>query len=134
MMYLLTLIYVLTLVSCGDPATIEINCEDGEASHAVKCEFTDPGTYVLKNVGDDVNTVWFNKLTNSNVKLPNGIRKLIISLSTFDDTVGCNHVISENEIQLYIEDIDVEEICVSMTLFSTHGIIANVYISTSCYT
>lgn len=119
MMFLITVFYVLSLARIVDPTTIEISCEDSDLRNEVRCHFTETGTYILKYVDASVTSVWFNKLTNSYVLLPNQIRKLVISSSTFDDIMGCDHVISRKIVEVYIEDINFKRICVRMTLFST---------------
>lgn len=69
-------------------------------------------------MNNEVDSVVFNSLINSKVVLPRQIQKLTIQHSTFDMFSACDHVISNVEVLVEIEDKDLKTYCVSKPFIS----------------
>ena len=116
-MVLFNVVFIISLCSLNvalvDVDLVEIRCRDDVVSTISHCTFLRKGQYKLLDVDGGVKTVTFDRLTNSQVLIPDHVNKLILFSSAFDTLMPCEHVITEQKVMVRIDDKDEEILCVS---------------------
>lgn len=116
-MDLLNVVFILIMFNFGSASedVLSIRCSDDVSKTITHCSFLQKGQYKLLDVGNEVKTITFDRLTNSKFFVPDIVKTLTCTIfsSTYDTLNPCDHVIPTRKLMIRIDDQDLVTECVS---------------------
>lgn len=109
------IVFILIMFNFGSASedVLSIRCSDDVSKTITHCSFLQKGQYKLLDVGNEVKTITFDRLTNSKIFIPDNVKTPTIFSSTYDTLNPCDHVIATRKVMIRIDDQDLVTECVS---------------------